>query len=54
MPIWQGCCHLPPGERDMLAHAVNERLDEVIAAHRVPYSGPSGSAARRPGPWPHW
>jgi hypothetical protein len=33
-----GLVPLPPGEGDMLAHAVNERLDEVIAAHRVPYS----------------
>ena len=35
-----GLIRLPPGERDMLAHAVNERLDEVLAAHRVPYSRP--------------
>jgi serine phosphatase RsbU (regulator of sigma subunit) len=33
-----GLVPLPSGQGDMLAHAVNERLDEVIAAHRVPYS----------------
>jgi len=35
-----GLVSLPPGQRDMLAHAINERLDEVIAAHRVPYTRP--------------
>jgi serine phosphatase RsbU (regulator of sigma subunit) len=35
-----GLVHLPPGDRDMLAHAINERLDEVTAAHRVPYTQP--------------
>jgi hypothetical protein len=33
-----GLMPLPPHQRDMLAHAVNERLDEVISAHRVPYN----------------
>jgi Stage II sporulation protein E (SpoIIE) len=33
-----GLVPLPSGQRDILALAVNERLDEVIAAHRVPYS----------------
>ena len=33
-----GLLPLPPGDRDMLAHAVNERLDEVVAAYRVPYT----------------
>ena len=32
-----GLMPLPAGQRDMLAHAVNERLDELVAAHRVPY-----------------
>jgi hypothetical protein len=29
---------LPVLQRDILAHAVNERLDELITQHRVPYS----------------
>lgn len=29
---------LPDGQRDVLAHAVNERLDELTWVHRVPYS----------------
>jgi serine phosphatase RsbU (regulator of sigma subunit) len=33
-----GLVRLPPDESDVLAHAVNERLDEVIARHRVPYN----------------
>ena len=33
-----GLTLLPDLQRDILAHAVNERLDEVIAHHRVPYS----------------
>jgi hypothetical protein len=35
-----GLLPLPPGDRDMLAHAVNERLDELTAAHRAPYTRP--------------
>jgi serine phosphatase RsbU (regulator of sigma subunit) len=31
---------LAPGQWDVLAHAVNERLDELITQHRVPYSRP--------------
>ena len=32
-----GLMPLPPPQRDMLAHAVNERLDELLQEHRVPY-----------------
>ncbi|MCW2581016.1 MAG: protein serine/threonine phosphatase [Blastococcus sp.] len=35
-----GLLTLPPSQHDMLAHAINERLDEVVAQHRVPYSRP--------------
>jgi hypothetical protein len=35
-----GVTSLPPVQRDVLAHAINERLDELIAQHRVPYSHP--------------
>jgi hypothetical protein len=41
-----GLVTLPPAEADMLAHAVNERLDERVAESRVPYSRPL--LARRP------
>jgi serine/threonine protein phosphatase PrpC len=34
----QGLMPLPGLQRDMLAHAVNERLDELTWQHRVPYS----------------
>lgn len=33
-----GLMPLPALQRDMLAHAVNERLDELTWPHRVPYS----------------
>ena len=33
-----GLLTLPSGERDVLAHAINERLDELISRYRVPYS----------------
>jgi hypothetical protein len=35
-----GLLTLPPAQLDVLAHAVNERLDELITHHRVPYSRP--------------
>ncbi|MCW2684474.1 MAG: protein serine/threonine phosphatase [Blastococcus sp.] len=35
-----GLLALAPSQHDMLAHAINERLDEVVAQHRVPYSRP--------------
>jgi hypothetical protein len=31
---------LSPGQADVLAHAVNEHLDELVAERRVPYSRP--------------
>lgn len=33
-----GLMELPSGQRDVLAHAVNERLDDVTTRLRVPYS----------------
>jgi hypothetical protein len=33
-----GLLQLPSGERDVLAHAINERIDELAARHRAPYS----------------
>jgi hypothetical protein len=33
-----GVMQLPQLQRDMLAHAVNERLDELLGQRRVPYS----------------
>ncbi len=35
-----GVVPLPPAQADMLAHAVNERLDELVAERRIPYSRP--------------
>ncbi|HEY0510226.1 MAG TPA: PP2C family protein-serine/threonine phosphatase [Blastococcus sp.] len=35
-----GLLSLPTSQHDMLAHAINERLDEVAAQHRAPYSRP--------------
>ncbi|ADJ48282.1 phosphatase [Amycolatopsis mediterranei S699] len=35
-----GAMPLPGVQRDMLAHAVNERLDELFGRDRVPYSRP--------------
>jgi hypothetical protein len=35
-----GLLSLPPIQRDVLAHAINERLDELITRYRVPYSRP--------------
>ena len=46
-----GLLPLPPGQRDMLAHAVNERLDEVIGgAPGALQPVPSGSAVPTTGP----
>lgn len=33
----QGLLSLPPAEVNVLAHALNERLDELYTQHRVPY-----------------
>jgi hypothetical protein len=41
-----GLVQLPPGQRDMVAHAVNERLDELTGPPRAPYS----RIERRPKP----
>ncbi|MEU4746264.1 hypothetical protein AB0G02_38185, partial [Actinosynnema sp. NPDC023658] len=35
-----GLAGLDPFQRDILAHAVNERLDEITPAHRAAYSRP--------------
>jgi hypothetical protein len=35
-----GLLSLPTHQHDMLAHAINERLEEVVSQHRVPYSRP--------------
>ena len=34
-----GVAALPLNQYDLLAHAVNERLDELFTRHRVPYTG---------------
>jgi hypothetical protein len=34
----EGLLSLPPAQVDMVALAINERLDELIAQHRAPYS----------------
>jgi hypothetical protein len=34
-----GLVQLPPLQRDMLAHAVNERLDDLAGQRRAPYTG---------------
>ncbi|SDO53395.1 PP2C family protein-serine/threonine phosphatase [Geodermatophilus sp. DSM 45219] len=36
----QGLLSLPPAEVNVLAHALNERLDELVTQHRVPYLPP--------------
>jgi hypothetical protein len=41
---------LPAEQHDMLAHAINERLDEVLARHRVPYSRAIRSRTPTTGP----
>jgi len=35
-----GILPLPPDQRDMLVHAINERLEEVVAQNRLPYTRP--------------
>ncbi len=45
-----GAMPLPPVQRDMLAHAVNERLDDLLGRDRVPYSYPIRSAHPAGGP----
>ncbi|WP_218130770.1 hypothetical protein [Lentzea albidocapillata] len=36
-----GLMPLPALQRDMLAHAINERFDELNQPHRVPYTFPA-------------
>jgi hypothetical protein len=45
-----GLTPFPEGQRDMLAHAVNERLDELVARYRVPYSRAIRQGRPRTGP----
>jgi hypothetical protein len=45
-----GLVCLPPTDGDLLAVAVNERLDELTAARRVPYSRPLRSPRPTTGP----
>jgi hypothetical protein len=44
-----GVVPLPPLQADMLAHAVNERLDELVAERRVAYSRPAHHPRQRSG-----
>ncbi|MGY1689805.1 PP2C family protein-serine/threonine phosphatase [Geodermatophilus sp. SYSU D01105] len=46
----EGLLSLPAAERNVLAHTVNERLDELFSQRRVPYS--SAVRARRPSTGP--
>ncbi len=46
----QGLVPLPRIQRDMVAHAVNERLDEVDGVRRAPYSRGTGEDTRPRGP----
>ncbi|SER72391.1 Stage II sporulation protein E (SpoIIE) [Lentzea xinjiangensis] len=45
-----GLMPLPAVQRDMLAHAINERLDELTWPHRVPYTFPARPGRPRTGP----
>ena len=45
-----GLIPLPALQRDMLAHAVNERLDELLLTSRVPYSETAHAPPPTPGP----
>ncbi|MGY1807873.1 PP2C family protein-serine/threonine phosphatase [Blastococcus sp. SYSU D00669] len=45
-----GLTALPAAERDVLAHAVNERLDELRWRRRVPYSRPIRQRRQATGP----
>ncbi|WP_235783376.1 PP2C family protein-serine/threonine phosphatase [Amycolatopsis orientalis] len=46
----RGLADLPRIQRDMVAHAVNERLDEVTEGRRAPYSGGTDGDTRPRGP----
>jgi hypothetical protein len=45
-----GLMPLPALQRDMLAHAINERLDELTWPQRVPYTFPARGSSPRTGP----
>ncbi|MEU4252922.1 PP2C family protein-serine/threonine phosphatase [Amycolatopsis sp. NPDC026612] len=45
-----GVMVLPRVQRDMVAHAVNERLDELVGRNRVPYSSPVRQSRPARGP----
>jgi hypothetical protein len=45
-----GVMPLPPAQADMLAHSINERLDELVAERRVPYSRPMRRTRPTSGP----
>ena len=45
-----GLVTLPPAEADLLAHTINERLDELVAERRIPYSRPVHNARPTTGP----
>jgi hypothetical protein len=45
-----GLAPFPEGQRDLLAHAVNERLDELVAPHRVPYTRTIRAGRPKTGP----
>jgi hypothetical protein len=45
-----GLSSFPDNERDLLAHAVNERLEELVAPHRVPYTRVLRQGRPRAGP----
>lgn len=45
-----GLSTLPAGEQDKLAHALNERLDELYRASRVPYLADHLSSANAEDP----
>jgi hypothetical protein len=45
-----GLAAFPEGQRDLLAHAINERLDELVAPHRVPYTRVIRQGHPRAGP----
>ncbi|GHH40609.1 PP2C family protein-serine/threonine phosphatase [Lentzea cavernae] len=45
-----GLMPLPASQRDTLAHAVNERLDELTWPQRVPYTFRAGTGGPRTGP----
>nr|WP_245192815.1 PP2C family protein-serine/threonine phosphatase [Amycolatopsis alba] len=46
----QGLLPLPRIQRDMVAHAINERLEEVSGVHQAPYSRETGENNRPRGP----